>query len=64
MPKSKRSKVVSLTQTDKKTKELKESLFTKIRESVDNFDYVSSLQLDMLIPRFGFSASRICGIRT
>jgi len=40
MPKSKRSKVVSLTKTDKKTREWKESLFNKIREAVDNHDYV------------------------
>jgi hypothetical protein len=65
MPKSKRSKVVSLTQTDKKTKEMKESLFAKIRESVDNFDYVFTLlQIDRLIPRSGFSVLRTCGIRT
>jgi len=40
MPKSKRSKVVSLTKTDKKTREWKEALFSKIRDSVDAYDYV------------------------
>jgi hypothetical protein len=40
MPKSRRSKVISLTQTDKKTREWKESLFSKIRDSVDEYDYV------------------------
>lgn len=40
MPKSRRSKVVFLTKTDKKNKAWKESLFTKIREAVDAYDYV------------------------
>ena len=43
MPKSKRSKVVSLTKTDKKTREWKEGLFGKIRESIDSYDYVHIL---------------------
>ena len=33
---------MSLTKTDKKTKEWKEDLFSRIRESVDTYDYVSS----------------------
>jgi mRNA turnover protein 4 len=40
MPKSKRSKVVSLTKTDRKTKEWKEDLFSKIRFAIDQYDYV------------------------
>jgi hypothetical protein len=40
MPKSKRSKVVSLTKTEKKTREWKESLFSKIREAIDAYDFV------------------------
>jgi hypothetical protein len=62
MPKSKRSKVVSLTKTDKKTREWKESLFSKIRDSVDAYNYVSP-DVILLIGRCGFSALRICGIR-
>jgi mRNA turnover protein 4 len=42
MPKSKRSKLVSLTKTEKKTKEWKENLFSRIREAIDTYDYVLS----------------------
>jgi len=45
MPKSKRSKVVTLTKTDKKTREWKESLFSKIRQGVDSYDYVYPTRL-------------------
>ncbi len=40
MPKSKRNKVVTLSKTDKKTREHKSNLFDQIRESVDSFDFV------------------------
>jgi len=62
MPRSKRSKVVSLTKTDKKTREWKENTFSKIRDSVDSYDYVHFLQHQWLIFRFGYSVSRICEI--
>ncbi|THH06882.1 hypothetical protein EW145_g3772 [Phellinidium pouzarii] len=39
MPKSKRSKIVSLTKVAKKTKEQKESLFTEVQENVDKWRY-------------------------
>ncbi|KAI8824341.1 ribosomal protein L10-domain-containing protein [Fimicolochytrium jonesii] len=40
MPKSKRVKVVNLTKTDKKTKDHKVELVTKIREALDSHDHV------------------------
>ncbi|KAK8792056.1 hypothetical protein WA158_005433 [Blastocystis sp. Blastoise] len=40
MPKSKRSRVVSLTKTDKKGKELKDDLVNKIRAAVDEYSSV------------------------
>jgi hypothetical protein len=43
MPKSKRAKLVSLTKTEKKTKEWKEGLFAKIQEAVQSYDYVLPL---------------------
>lgn len=39
MPKSKRERVISLTQTDKKGREGKETLFRSIRESLDTHRY-------------------------
>ena len=62
MPKSKRSKVVSLTKTDKKTKEWKENLFNKIRESIDTYDYVV-LFMDDADCRCGYLMLRTCEIR-
>ncbi|KAI9365021.1 ribosomal protein L10-domain-containing protein [Pilaira anomala] len=40
MPKSKRSTVVALTQTDKKGREGKEKLIEDIHQCVDNYDYL------------------------
>jgi hypothetical protein len=40
MPKSKRAKVVHLTKTDKKGKELSLKLFTNVQEAADNFEHV------------------------
>ncbi|CAO3611840.1 unnamed protein product [Mucor hiemalis] len=40
MPKSKRSTVVALTQTDKKGREGKEKLIENIHQCVDNYDYL------------------------
>jgi len=40
MPKSKRAKVVHLTQTEKKGKELNEKLFANVREAADQFQHV------------------------
>ncbi|BFZ59507.1 mRNA turnover and ribosome assembly protein [Saitoella coloradoensis] len=39
MPKSKRSRVVSLTQTDKKGREGKEQLYTQAKECVEKYQY-------------------------
>jgi len=62
MPKSKRSKVISLTKTDKKTREWKETLFSKIRESVDKYDYVRLLESSHVnnLGRSGYLVSRTC----
>ncbi|KAF2260173.1 mRNA turnover protein-like protein 4 [Lojkania enalia] len=40
MPKSKRAKVVHLSKTDKKGKELSERLFANVQEAADNFAFV------------------------
>jgi hypothetical protein len=40
MPKSKRAKVVHLTQTDKKGKELSQKLFANVQEAADNFQHI------------------------
>ncbi|OTB08064.1 hypothetical protein M426DRAFT_219023 [Hypoxylon sp. CI-4A] len=39
MPKSKRSKVVNMTQVDKKTREHKERLFENVRECIPQYQY-------------------------
>ena len=39
MPKSKRARVVHLTQVDKKGKELTIKLFNNVRESIDHYQY-------------------------
>lgn len=39
MPKSKRAKVVHLTKTDKKGKELSLKLFANVQEAADNFEH-------------------------
>ncbi len=46
MPKSKRSKLVSLTQTDKKGRDNKERIFDDIRSSLDTYKYTWVLNLD------------------
>jgi mRNA turnover protein 4 len=40
MPKSKRAKVVHLTQVDKKGKELSLKLFGNVQECVDKYQYI------------------------
>jgi 5S rRNA maturation endonuclease (ribonuclease M5) len=40
MPKSKRAKVVHLTKTDKKGKELSQKLFANVQEAADNFQHI------------------------
>jgi mRNA turnover protein 4 len=40
MPKSKRAKVVHLTQTDKKGKELSQKLFANVQEAAENFEHI------------------------
>jgi mRNA turnover protein 4 len=46
MPKSKRSKVIPLTKTDKKGKAIKENLTEKIRENLDKYSYVWIFSVD------------------
>lgn len=46
MPRSKRSKLVTLAQTDKKGKENKTRIFDEIRSALDEFRFVWILQLD------------------
>ncbi|CAH6718839.1 ribosome assembly factor Mrt4p [[Candida] jaroonii] len=46
MPRSKRSKLVTLSQTDKKGKENKERIFDDVREALDEYKYVFVLKLD------------------
>ncbi|KAJ4362559.1 mRNA turnover and ribosome assembly protein [Neocucurbitaria cava] len=40
MPKSKRAKVVHLTKTDKKGKELSQKVFANVQEAADNFQHI------------------------
>lgn len=46
MPRSKRSKLVTLSQAEKKGRENKERIFDEIRAALDEFQYVWILQLD------------------
>ena len=46
MPRSKRSKLVTLAQTDKKGKQNKERIFDEIREALDQYRYVWLFYLD------------------
>lgn len=46
MPRSRRSKLVTLAQTDKKGKENKTRIFDEVRSGLDEFQYVWILQLD------------------
>lgn len=46
MPRSKRSKLVTLAQTDKKGKENKVRIFDEVREALDKYRYLWVLQLD------------------
>ncbi|RCK54715.1 Ribosome assembly factor MRT4 [Candida viswanathii] len=46
MPRSKRSKLVTLAQTDKKGKENKTRLFDEVRSALDTYKYVWVLQFD------------------
>lgn len=46
MPRSKRSKLVTLAQTDKKGRENKTRIFDEVREALDKYKYVWVLQLD------------------
>lgn len=46
MPRSKRSKLVTLAQTDKKGKENKGRIFDEVREALDTYKYLWVLQFD------------------
>ncbi|AOW30209.1 mRNA turnover protein 4 [Candida albicans P57072] len=46
MPRSKRSKLVTLAQTEKKGKENKTRLFDEVRSALDTFKYIWVLQFD------------------
>ncbi len=46
MPKSKRSKVVHMTQVNKKTREHKESLFENIRKCIPQYQYCYVFNVD------------------
>lgn len=46
MPRSKRSKLVTLAQTDKKGRENKERIFNEVRAALDTYRYVFVLYLD------------------
>jgi mRNA turnover protein 4 len=44
MPKSKRQKVVHLSKTDKKGKELSQKLFANVQEAADSFQFVFAVE--------------------
>lgn len=46
MPRSKRSKLVTLAQTDKKGRENKERIFDEVRQALDTYKYVWVMRLD------------------
>jgi mRNA turnover protein 4 len=46
MPKSKRAKVVHLTQVDKKGKEGTLKLFANVQESIDKYQYIFVFSVD------------------
>lgn len=46
MPRSRRSKLVTLAQTDKKGRENKERIFDEVREALDSYRYVWVMHLD------------------
>ncbi|KAF3986529.1 hypothetical protein FT663_03792 [Candidozyma haemuli var. vulneris] len=52
MPRSKRSKLVTLSKTDKKGKENKERIFDAVRTALDEFRFVVALQLGDLRNNF------------
>lgn len=46
MPKSKRSKVVHLSKTEKKGKELNEKIFNGVREAAEAYQYIFVYSVD------------------